>query len=180
MCRVKLKQPFILWFTGLPCSGKTTLSKQLEKIFSSSNSALKVLDGDVLRQSFSKKLGYSQKDRQRHNLRVAEKAYEIYKMGTPVCVALISPYIETRNKIKINYENVLEVYLKCDVEICKKRDTKGMYKKALDGEIKDFTGVDAPYEKPENPEITVETDKYDTEYCIEKIFCYLRNNNFIE
>ena len=171
---MKLKQPFILWFTGLPCSGKTTLSRQLEQNFSSKNLELKVLDGDSLRKNFSKDLGYSPKDRQKHNLRVAEKAHKIYKTGIPVCVALISPYLETRRKIKNNYENVLEVYLKCDLEICKQRDVKGMYRKALNGEINNYTGVDAPYEKPENPEIIVETDKYDIMCCAEKIFSYCK------
>jgi len=177
---VKLKQPFVLWFTGLPCSGKTTLSQKLEHIFNSYNIELKVLDGDILRKSFSKNLGYSKKDRQQHNLQVAEIAYEIYAKGTPVCVALISPYLEIRKKIKDNYENVVEVYLNCDLEICRQRDVKGMYKKALNGEIKNFTGVDAPYEKPKNPEITVETGKYETLHCANKIISYLRSNCFIE
>jgi len=177
---MELKQPFILWFTGLPCSGKTTISRKLEQTITSCNIELKVLDGDVLRKDFSKDLGYSSKDRRTHNLRVAEKAHEIYGTGTPVCVALISPHRETREKIKINYENVLEVYLKCDLKICKERDTKGMYKKALNNEIKNFTGVDAPYEIPENPEITVETDKEDTEHCVDKILTYLKNKNFIK
>ena len=177
---MKLKQPFILWFTGLPCSGKTSLSQQLEQVFSSNNFELKVLDGYALRKNSSKNFGYSPKDRQKHNMWVAEKAYEIYKTGTPVCVALISPYLETRKEIKNKYENVLEVYVKCDLEICKQRDVKGMYRKALNGEIKNFTGVDAPYEKPEKPEIIVETDKNNIMCCSYKIFAYLRNNNFIE
>jgi adenylylsulfate kinase len=177
---LKLRQPFILWFTGLPCSGKTTISLNLEQILISCNITLKILDGDILRQKFSKNLGYSKKDRQLHNLRVSELANEICKTGTPVCVALISPYLEIRKKIKDSYENVLEVYLNCDLEICKRRDVKGMYEKALNGEIKNFTGVDAPYEKPENPEIIVETGKYDSMYCADQIFSYLKNNSFIQ
>jgi adenylylsulfate kinase len=178
--KVELKQPFILWFTGLPCSGKTTLSQKLENILNLNNISLKVLDGDTLRQNFSKNLGYSQKDRQQHNLRVAKMAHEIYKTGTPVCVALISPYLEIRKKIKDSYENVLEVYLNCNLETCKQRDIKGMYKKALKGGIKNFTGVDAPYEKPENPEIAVQTGKYNTKNCADQIITYLRDNSFIE
>lgn len=129
-----------------------------------------------MRKDFSKDLGYSKGDRQRHNLRVAEKPHAIYKTGTPVCVSLISPYLAVRKEIKNNYENVLEVYIKCDVEICKQRDIKGMYRKASNGEIKNFTGVDGDYE---NPEIMVKTDKNDIIYCAEKIFSYLKSNNYI-
>ena len=96
---IQLNRVFILWFTSLPCSGKTTVSKTLKEVLSFNNGVpLEVLDGDILRGSFSKDLGYSQKDRTIHNLRVAEKANEITKLGSPVCVALISPYQQTRRK----------------------------------------------------------------------------------
>lgn len=167
---IELVEPFILWFTGLPCSGKTTLAQCLEKEFLfDSSTHLTVLDGDVLRRTLSKDLGFSKEDRNLHNLRVAVKASEISKEGFPVLVALISPNRDTRNKIRQNYSNVVEVYVKCPLEVCEKRDVKGMYRLARDGKIPNFTGIDDPYEEPLNPDIVVETNKNGIKSCVDFI-----------
>ncbi|KMP10769.1 hypothetical protein UR09_05250 [Candidatus Nitromaritima sp. SCGC AAA799-A02] len=178
---MKLNKPFILWFTGLPCSGKTTLAGNLEHVLDFNHGVrLAVFDGDILRKSLSKDLGFSPADRNTHNLRVAEKANELTGSGIPVCVALISPYSKTRELIRNKYSHMVEVYIKCPIEICESRDTKGLYKKARKGEVKNFTGIDAPYEEPLNPGIIVETDKMTVEECAHVIKDSLETMDYIQ
>jgi adenylylsulfate kinase len=156
----------IIWLTGLPCSGKTTIAEQLVKI---SNGEL--LDGDNLRGSdFSKGIGFSPEERERHLLRVGFLARMLSKYTTVVC-SFVSPSEEVRKKIGADYM----VYVKCPLDVCEARDVKGMYAKARAGEIKDFTGIDAPYEPPENPDIVVETDKQSLGECIDKIWKYINS-----
>jgi adenylyl-sulfate kinase len=177
---LQIQHPFVLWLTGLPCSGKTTLAESLKKEFSLNNSIpLTILDGDAVRQSISKDLGFSKEDRHTHNLRVAEKALEKLGEGNPVCVALITPYRETRQKIREMMQDFVEVYVKSSIEICEQRDTKGMYKLAREGKIKNFTGIDDPYQEPLSPEITVETDKQGIKNCVDAIINELEKLGYI-
>jgi adenylylsulfate kinase len=178
--KFKVEKLFILWFTGLPSSGKTTLAESLKKEFLLNNSIpLTILDGDAVRQNISKGLGFSKADRHTNNLRVAEKALEIAEEGNPVCVSLISPYRKTRQEIREKINNFVEVYIKCPLEVCEQRDTKGMYRLAREGKIKNFTGIDDPYEEPSNPEITVETDKQGVKNSVDTIINQLEALGYI-
>ena len=154
----QLNKPFVLWLTGLPCSGKSTLAKAIEEELSiDTDFPVKVLDGDEFRSQFSKDLGFSIEDRHTNNLRIAKKAIETANTGKVVVVAVVSAYRKTREKIKELFEGLIEVYVKCPVETCEARDIKGMYKKAREGKMKNFTGVNDPYEEPLDPEIEVNT-----------------------
>jgi adenylylsulfate kinase len=167
---IQILNPFVLWFTGLPSSGKTTLAESLRREFLLYGSkTLTVFDGDAVRKDFSKDLSFSKEDRHTNNLRVAEKVLNIVRGGDPVCVALISPYRETRGKIREMIPGFIEVYIKCPLELCEKRDTKGMFKLARERKIKNFTGIDDPYEEPSNPGITVETDRQGVKNCVDTI-----------
>jgi adenylyl-sulfate kinase len=177
---LQIQKPFILWLTGLPCSGKTTLAQSLKKEFSLNNSIpLTCLDGDDVRHNISKDLGFLKEDRHTNNLRVAEKALEILEKGDPVCVSSISPYRSIRHEIRKKIDNFVEVYVKCPLGVCEERDTKGMYKLARKGRVKNFTGVDDPYEEPLNPEITVETDKQKIEDSVDTIINELEKLGYI-
>jgi adenylylsulfate kinase len=144
-----------------------------------SSKTLTVFDGDAVRKGLSKDLSFSKEDRHTNNLRVAEKALNIVKGGNAVCVALISPYRETRRKIREMIPGFIEVYIKCPLELCEKRDTKGMFKLARERKIKNFTGIDDPYEEPSNPEITVETDKQGVKNCVDTILNELEALGYI-
>lgn len=132
----------IYWLTGLPCSGKTTIAKELSKRINA-----EILDGDDIRKIMHNK-DFSPEGREKHMLSVAEMAYRFSKY-TNVVVALVSPIKAVRDRIKLKYKNVIEIFVYCPLEECEKRDVKGMYAKARKGEIKNFTGIDAPYEEPE-------------------------------
>ena len=164
----------VFWFTGLPCSGKTTLAKKLEKYFKDKRMPVKVLDGDTLRKSSSQDLGFSKKDRDENIRRATHLAKDLSRKGTNIIASFVSPYNEMRLYARENCQNFVEIYVKCSIEKCIERDVKGLYKKALRGEIKDFTGIQDPYEEPLNPELTLETDKHPSEFLIKKII------NFIE
>ena len=159
----------IFWLTGLPCSGKTTIAKELARRISA-----EILDGDDIRK-INDNQDFTPEGRKKHMLSVAELAYRFSKY-TKVIVALVSPIRAVREEIKAKYHNVKEIWIKCDLEECKKRDVKGMYAKALKGEIKNFTGVSAPYEEPDverNKYHThttfVDTEVFDVEQCVDVI-----------
>ncbi len=158
---------FILWMTGLPCSGKTTILRKMQE----SVPNLAMLDGDELREWLSPK-DFSKAGRDEHNVKVAHLAKLLHKHGVPVGVSLVSPYRENRSsarRIADAGERFLEVYVKCALETCEGRDVKGMYKKARAGEIKNFTGLDDPYEAPESPDIVVDTGSESLEESVSKI-----------
>ncbi|HBO16909.1 MAG: Adenylyl-sulfate kinase [Candidatus Moranbacteria bacterium GW2011_GWE2_35_2-] len=172
-----MKKGIVIWLTGLPCSGKTTLSKEIEKYFQQKNLPIQRLDGDVVRETISKDLGFSKKDRDINIERLSYVAQMLSDNGVNVVSAFVSPYQKMRDFTRSLCENFVEVYVKCDIEECKKRDVKGMYAKAAKGQIKDFTGVDDPYENPKNPEIVVSTEKENIKESVEKIINYLEKNN---
>ncbi len=170
-------KPFILWMTGLPCSGKTTIVKELQKDIPN----LAMLDGDELREWFSPK-DFSKAGRDEHNKKVAHLAKLLLKHGVPSCVSLVSPYVENRSNAReiINSgDQFAEVYVKCSLEECEKRDVKGMYAKARAGEIKGFTGIDDPYEAPENPDLLIDAEHEELQESVDKVKNYLKSKNLL-
>ncbi len=165
---------FTVWFTGLPCSGKSTLARLLEKELRARGKYVEVLDGDEVRQRLSRGLGFSKEDRDENIRRISYVCKLLSRNGVVAIAAAISPYKAVREEARAEIENFVEVYVKCPVEVCAERDVKGLYKKALRGEIKNFTGVSDPYEPPDNPEVIVETDKETTEESVNKILSKLK------
>jgi len=166
---------FVLWMTGLPSSGKTTIIRKLAENIKN----LAILDGDELREWLSPK-NFSRKGRDEHNRRVAHIAKILLEHNVPVGVSLISPYLENREtakKIINNNKKFFEVYVKCSLEKCEERDIKGLYKKARNNEIKNFTGVNDPYEEPPNPDILIDTEKYTAKECVKKVLDFLKSKN---
>lgn len=169
---------FVLWFTGLPCSGKTTVADVVAEKLKAAGMKVERLDGDIVRKSLTRDLGFSKEDRDKNIERVTFVAMVLSRNGVAVLPAFVSPYIGARDNARKETTNFIEVYVKCSVEECEKRDIKGMYKKAREGIIKDFTGVDDPYEEPPNPEIVVETDKETLDESVQKVLDYLKSRNF--
>lgn len=149
---------FILWLTGLSGAGKSTIASALvPELAARSGRVIEVLDGDVVRTHLSKGLSFSREDRDTNIRRIGFVADVVARHGGIALVAAISPFREVREEIKRSYANVIEVYVEASVETCAARDTKGLYAKALRGELANFTGVSDPYEPPERPEVRVNT-----------------------
>lgn len=171
---------FTIWFTGLSCSGKTTISKKVEeKLRERGYDKIEILDGDIIRTNLSKGLGFSKEDRDENIKRIGFVCKLLSKNGIIAIAAAISPYRETRELIRKEIKNFVEVYCKCPMEVCIQRDVKGLYKKALKGEIKNYTGIDDPYEEPINPEIILMTDKETPEESANKVIEKLENLGYI-
>jgi bifunctional enzyme CysN/CysC len=171
----------VLWFTGLSGSGKSTIAKALSLKLFEMGCQVMVLDGDNVRHGLCSDLGFSAEDRSENIRRVGETA-KLFKQNTNITLcSFISPYKKDRDTVRdiIQDGRFFEIFVKCDIDECKRRDPKGLYRKALAGEIKNFTGIDAPYEAPENPEIIVETDSKDILTIVEQIISVLKNNNII-
>ena len=154
---------FTVWFTGLSGAGKTTLAEALAKEMGERGLKLEVLDGDEVRTNLSKGLGFSKEDRDTNIRRIGYVSRLLARNGAGVIAAAISPYREVRNEVRRSIEaegaGFIEVFVKCPIDVLAERDVKGLYKKALAGEIKEFTGVSDPYEEPLAPEVVVETDR---------------------
>lgn len=164
----------ILWFTGLSGSGKSTLAKELQKQLFTRGYQVYVLDGDNIRQGLNADLGFSPKDRGENIRRIGEVAALFADAGMVVITAFISPYAEDRRKARAAAHELFHtVHIKAGVEICESRDVKGLYKKARNGEINDFTGVSAPYEVPENPELVLDTEIMSIDDCIAELTAYV-------
>ncbi len=168
-----------VWFTGLPCSGKTTIANKLADILKNRGFRVERLDGDIIREELTSDLGFSRKDRDENIKRVTFVAKLLTRNDVIVLATFISPYRERRNKSRKEIDDFLEVYVKCPVEECIKRDVKGMYKKALEGKIKGFTGIDDPYEEPIEPDLILETNKEKVEESVDKILLLLKNTGYI-
>jgi adenylyl-sulfate kinase len=149
---------FTLWFTGLSGAGKTTLARLVEDELIARGHRVEVLDGDVIRTNLSKGLGFSKEDRDTNIRRIGFVCHLLTRNDVVAIAAAISPYSEIRNEVRQQIGAFVEVYCKCPIDVLAERDVKGLYKKALAGEIKNFTGVDDPYEEPVAAEIVVETD----------------------
>jgi adenylylsulfate kinase len=164
---------FTLWFTGLSGSGKSTLSDHVERHLRAQGYCVEVLDGDIVRTHLSKGLGFSREDRDTNIKRIAFVCSLLTRNGVICISAAIAPYREAREWARQQIGNFVEVYAKCPIEICQQRDVKGLYKLVEDGKLKNFTGVDDPYEEPEHPELVIETDKETIEESVERIFAKL-------
>ena len=178
--RINLKghNPAVIWLTGLSGAGKTTLSKEIEKGLHEMGVHTYLLDGDNIRHGLNRDLGFSKEDRKENIRRIAEVAKLFADAGLVVICAFITPYEEDRMQIRkiISESELINVFVKCPIDVCIKRDPKGLYKKALKGEIKGFTGIDDPYEEPVQAEIVVETDRKSIQECAHIVLSYLRNN----
>jgi len=171
----------VLWFTGLSASGKSTLSQAVETKLFKKGYLSYVLDGDNIRHGLNKNLGFSPEDREENIRRIGEVSKLFSDCGIITMTAFISPYRKDRDNVRQLFEKgeFIEVYLKIPIEIAEERDPKGLYKKARAGEIKEFTGIDAPYEEPENPEIIIETSELNIEESAQIILSYLIQNGII-
>jgi len=176
---MKGERGFVVWLTGLSGAGKTTIAHALAERLKSAGYKVEILDGDVVRQHFSKGLGFSKEDRIENIKRVAYVAHLLARNGVFVIVALISPYREGRNYARQLIGDFVEVYVKCPLNVLIERDVKGLYAKALRGEIQNFTGISDPYEPPENPEVVVETDKETVDESVDKIWQALIESGYI-
>ncbi|HUI74744.1 MAG TPA: adenylyl-sulfate kinase [Candidatus Acidoferrum sp.] len=153
------RKGFTLWFTGLPSAGKTTLAQLVAVELRNRGVGVEVLDGDTVRTHLCKGLGFSKEDRDENIRRIGFVCGLLTRHGAAAIAAAISPYRAIREEVRASIGNFVEVYVKASVETCIQRDVKGLYKKALAGEIKGFTGVDDPYEPPLQPELIVETEQ---------------------
>ena len=168
---------FVVWTTGLPCSGKTTIIRGLKNYVPN----LAVLDGDELREWLSPK-DFSREGRNEHNRKVAHLAKLLLKHNVSSGVSLISPFIENRETARSiigDKDKFVEVYVKCSLERCESRDVKGMYKKARSSEIKNFTGISDPYESPPNADLVLDTEKQTPEESVKTLFNYLKSKNLL-
>lgn len=172
---------FVLWFTGLSGSGKSTVANAVAKALFDKNIRNYVLDGDNVRFGLNKNLGFSAEDRTENIRRIGEVSKLFVDSGQVVLTAFISPFQEDRAQVReiLEGNEFLEVYVECPLEECEKRDPKGLYKKARSGEIRDFTGIDSPYESPANPEVTINTSTQSVEECVQTVIEYLANRKFI-
>lgn len=172
----------VIWFTGLPASGKSTIAHTLEKVLFDHGIKVYILDGDNIRRGLNADLGFSPDERRENLRRISEVAKLFVDAGIILLAAFVSPYRKDREfiKEKIGKEDFIEVYVKCPVDICEKRDPKGMYLKAKSGIIKDYTGVSAPYEEPESPDLVIETDKLSIKEAVQKVLNYLREKGWIK
>jgi adenylyl-sulfate kinase len=170
---------FTVWFTGLSGSGKSTLAELLVDVLEQRGHRYELLDGDVVRTHLSKGLGFSKEDRDTNILRIGWVAERLTYHGAAVVCSAISPYREARDQVRRSIPTFVEVYVKCSVEECARRDVKGLYEKAFRGEITGFTGVDDPYEPPESPELVVDTERLSPEECLELLVAKLEELGYV-
>ena len=171
-----------LWYTGLSASGKSTIAMKVEEKLFERDMSTFVLDGDNIRHGLNKNLGFSPEDRKENIRRIGEVSKLFVNAGTIVGTAFISPYREDRDSARELFDrgSFVEIYIKASLETCEKRDPKGLYKKAMAGEIKEFTGISAPYEEPLNPELIIDTSKEtDIEKNADKVISFLITNGYI-
>jgi adenylyl-sulfate kinase len=170
-----LSKPLTIWLTGLSGAGKSTLSKALAAKLSELGIKTVILDGDNIRQRLNKDLGFSDSDKSENIRRVAEVAKLMNSAGLNVITAFISPFKKDRRHARevIGPDKFIEIYVNADIELCRQRDPKGLYRQAAKGEISNFTGIDSPYEIPESPEIEIDAKKCNEKESIKKIINYL-------
>ncbi|MDE1841717.1 MAG: adenylyl-sulfate kinase [Thaumarchaeota archaeon] len=169
----------VIWITGLSGAGKTTLANIFKDYCQKQNIPADILDGDEIRKTLSSDLGFLPEDRKEHNRRVIIVAKLLSKNGIITLVSLISPYKETRDFARKEIADFVEIYVKASLETCIKRDPKGLYQKAKNGEIKNMTGISSPYEEPENPELVLDTEKYSTTQCLDMLISKLRQLGYL-
>jgi len=170
---------FTIWFTGLSGAGKSTLSQIMAERLKNAGARVELLDGDVVRTNLSKGLGFSKEDRDTNIRRIGFVCDLLSRNGVIAIAAAISPYREVRREVRSKVANFVEVYAECPIEVLKDRDVKGLYTKALAGEIKHFTGVSDPYESPEHAEVVVRTDEETPEESADRIWAKLKELDLI-
>jgi len=171
---------FTIWFTGLSGAGKSTLAEVIERRLKDQGRNVEILDGDIVRTHLSKGLGFSREDRDTNIKRIAFVCSLLTRNGVVCISAAIAPYREAREWARREIGDFVEVYVKCPIEVCRQRDVKGLYKLVDEGKIKNFTGVDDPYEEPETPELVIETDKESVEESVSRIFAKLVELGYLE
>lgn len=176
-CQNLFGKGITVWFTGLPASGKTTIASRIAEILASRGYSACHLDGDKLRKGLNSDLGFSTEDRMENIRRASETAKLLNDNHVIVLAAFITPIESTRKLARniLGKDNLVEVYVKCSIKECKKRDPKGLYKKAVKGEIDNFTGISAEYEEPEKPDIIVDTEKLDIDGCVNRVMGILED-----
>jgi len=176
----KKKEGVVLWFTGLSGAGKSTLAECLEPKLKAAGKRVEILDGDVVRTHLSKGLGFSREDRDTNIARIAFVSHLLARNGVVVMVAAISPFRETREKARQLIGDFIEVHVAPPLEECIKRDVKGLYKKAIAGEIQQFTGISDPYEEPLSPELKIDTSRGSVDEGANRILAKLRELGYLE
>ena len=169
-----MAQAFTVWLTGLPCSGKSTLAELVTAELTRAGHQVQLLDGDVIRREWRRELGFSRSDREENIRRVAFGCRLLNAHGVTTVAALVSPYRALRDEARASIPRFVEVHVRAPLETCIRRDVKGMYRKALAGEIPDFTGVSAPFEAPISPELVIDTDQESAAQCAARIMERLR------
>ena len=170
-----------IWLTGLSGSGKSTIAVELEHALIENKHQTYILDGDNIRHGLNKNLGFSPEDRTENIRRIGEVAKLFTEANIITIAAFVSPYREDRGNVRqlLGHGEFIEIYVKCSLEVCEARDTKGLYKKARTGEVKDFTGISAPYEEPLNPELTIDSSKLSVEESTRAILNYLEEKGYV-
>jgi len=170
-----------IWLTGLSGSGKSTIAVELEHALIENKHQAYILDGDNIRHGLNKNLGFSPEDRTENIRRIGEVAKLFTEANIITIAAFVSPYREDRDNVRklLGRGEFVEIYVKCSLEVCETRDTKGLYKKARAGEVKDFTGISAPYEEPLNPELTIDSSKLSVEESTRDILNYLEEKGYV-
>nr|MBA2407132.1 adenylyl-sulfate kinase [Chitinophagales bacterium] len=178
---LKRHKSCILWYTGLSGSGKSTLANKVEEKLFDMGLHTYILDGDNVRMGLNKGLGFSEEDRKENIRRIGEVAKLFVDAGIIVSTAFISPFRSDREMVRsiVTSGEFVEIFIDASLEVCESRDPKGLYKKARAGEIKQFTGIDSPYEAPQNPELSVKTGEKSLEECAQDVIEWLISNNYI-
>ena len=177
-----MEKGVVVWLTGLPGSGKTTVARGVAEELRRKGFRVEVLDGDEVRKWLSPEAGFTREDRRRHLIRVAHVSRLLARNGVIVLCSFVSPYRDVRREIREIVERdapFVEVYVKCSLEECIRRDPKGLYRRALRGEIKHFTGISDPYEPPENPELELDTESESVEENVRKLLEYLVARGYV-
>lgn len=169
-----------VWFTGLPSSGKSTIANLVAQKLKARGYKVERLDGDIVRKGLTQDLGFSKEDRNKNIERVSFVAKLLARNGVIVLSSFVSPYRAAREKARKEIGSFFEVYVKCSLEECMRRDIKGMYKKAMNGELKEFTGISDPYEEPKNAELILETDKETPQDSSQKILSSLEKHGYLK
>jgi len=178
--KIKKQKACVIWMTGLSGSGKSTIANELEYQLNKNNYHTYLLDGDNIRSGLNSDLGFSKQDRSENIRRIAEVAKLFKDAGIIIITAFISPFIKDREMARyVIGEDFIEVFVDTPLEECIKRNPKGLYQKALSGKIKEFTGINSPYEKPINPDIHIDTNKNDIISSVNMIIDYLNNKGYI-
>lgn len=180
-CAHKAQKPCILWFTGFSGAGKSTIANAVEHRLAELKQHTYLLDGDNVRHGLNKDLGFTDEDRIENIRRIGEMSKLFVDAGLIVVTAFISPFKAERQLVRdlVDDGEFVEVFMSTPLETCEQRDPKGLYKKAREGKIKNFTGIDSEYEPPENPEVTLDTSTMTVEECVDRVICHLKDNQIL-